>query len=203
MSKQNCTYCGKPTWDQLATHCRHCGQPLPRFEPQPQAAIDLPSRFEALRKNPVLGEAMAYTPSCKGSLIGMAVMVGFGTVFTAIALTLALESPTSFDDTTTLVPWIFVSVGLGFMIAGIVRFINFQRTPLVRELAAIQRIRVFGDEDNESPGSNTYEVTLANEAGETVECHAGGQLVYQVGVGAIGVAYRKKNALLEFHIFPH
>lgn len=203
MAGRECPGCGARVKSVDARFCEYCGAAMP--EPEPVAPIapsrygDLGSRFRALDSHPGLGELMAYAPSGASTMLGYAFLILFGFIFGGIGFAVFLGFASGPGGAVALFPLLFVLIGVGISIGGLVKIVRFSNAPLRREPACVtgERTQVSGGGRNRS-ASTSYYVTLEFPDGRRHEYRTKGSVVGEVSEGDLGMAYLRGGYLLDF-----
>lgn len=198
-----CAQCGALPKRREARHCEYCGTELPRTEGQALSPDQLlQARFHLLEQHALLPELLRRAPSTTGTGLGLAGMVVFGGIFTAMAVAMTTMTGTVFGPV-ALFPMFFILVGIGITLKGATSAARFAKAPLQRERVLIvdERTQVSGGGRN-SRSTTRYFATVQDPDGERHEYEIAATISGKIAAGDVGIAYLKGEFMIDFQRVP-
>ncbi len=204
MDATHCPSCAGAVPFPRPKACIYCGTALPGAAERP--GLTAPDqareeRFESLAHHPAVSEILAGAAPCAaGEFVGLGFGVIFGLVFAAVAGFIYMRAgrmdvPGFF----TLIPGIFVIVGLAIAGYSLFRVASFASAPLEKRAARVvdERIQVSGGGKNSS-ASTAYYVLLELRDGSRREYRTSSSVAGHAARDDVGIAFIKGGVLLDF-----
>src|SRR5688572_3281987 len=195
-----CDHCGAAIKDAGA-FCSHCGTRITRperTEPAIRAATD-PARFDLAKASAGYQSAQHHLPRLSagtgaGAFVAILV-IGFAGFFIISAVSMGAVSDHPAGILFVIVPCVMIFVALKM----IVDSAQFARAPIEREVLVVvdERTSTSGGGGNSSV-STSYYATLQARDGARHEYATYGWVAGKIAPGDIGVAFIKRDHLVDF-----
>jgi len=193
-----CDHCGAVIKDAGA-FCSHCGSRIARperTEPAVRAATD-PARFDLAHASQAYQVALGHVPKISHGGVGLVVpvlMIAFAIFFIVQATSMGAVKDHPLGLLFIVVPIIMMVMAAKLLLSSIA----FANAPLTNELAVVVDERTATSGGHKTSVSTQYYATIQTRDGARAEYATYGWVAGKIAPGDIGVAFLKRDHLVDF-----